>query len=65
MADRPITHEEGSKGGDRSILVWAIVSALMMGWIVVTGLQGRKPVAVTTPQPTTEAPATSGAQTPQ
>ena len=31
MADRPITHEEGSKGGDRSILVWAIVSALTDG----------------------------------
>ena len=61
MAD---THE-GSKGGDRSVLAWAIASALLMVWIVVTGFQGRKPVAVTTPQPTSEAPATSGAQTPQ
>ena len=56
---------EGSKGGDRSILAWTIVSVLLMGWVVVTGFQGRNPVAVTTPQPTTEAPATSGTQPPQ
>ncbi len=65
MIDRPMHAEEGSKGGDRSILAWAIVSVLLTGWVVVTGFQGRKPVAVTTPQPTTEAPATSGTQPPQ
>ena len=36
------TREEGSRGGDRSVLVWALVSVLLMGWVVVTGFSGRK-----------------------
>jgi hypothetical protein len=65
MAKRPITDEEGSKGGQRSVMTVAIVAACLFVFIIVVGLSGRRNVVPNTQQPTTEAPATSGAHTPQ
>jgi hypothetical protein len=65
MAKRPITDEEGSKGGQRSVMAVAIVAACLFVLIIVVGLSGRQSVAPNTPQPNTASPATSGAQTPQ
>ena len=65
MAKRPITDEEGSKGGQRSVMTVAIVAACLFAFIIFVGLSGRKNVAPNTQQPTTEAPATSGAPRPQ
>jgi len=54
MADR---HEEGSKGGDRSVALWALVSVLLTIWLVYTGLQGRH--VAPSASANTEAPATN------
>jgi hypothetical protein len=56
------TREEGSRGGDRSVLVWALVSVLLMGWVVVTGFSGRKHVVHAATPSNTEAPATTAPQ---
>ena len=58
------THDEGSKGGSRSVLIWAVVSAILMVWVVVTMYSGRKHVAPATGQPQTEAPAPAGSPSP-
>jgi len=64
-----MTHdlEEGSKGGARSVMLWAIVSACLFGLLALVGtgaLTGKK-AAPNTPQANTEAPATGGAQEPK
>lgn len=61
MAQSPITDEEGSRGGTRSIMLWAVVSACLFVWMffVGTGHIG-KSVTSNTPQANTESPATSG-----
>ncbi len=59
-----VAHDEGSRGGDRSIIVWAVVSALLMGWVVVTGFSGRKHVEHAAPQTNTEAPAATDSKNP-
>ena len=63
MAFRPITDEEGSKGGARSILTFAVVAAVLTVLLVLVGVSGKK-VAPEAPQPSTESPATSGSQNP-
>ena len=54
--------DEGSKGGDRSILTFAIVAAALTVTLIVVGLRD-KPVAPEAPQPAAEAPA-AGAPAP-
>jgi hypothetical protein len=49
--------DEGSKGGDRSILTFAIVAIALTVGLIVVGLRD-KTVAPEAAQPTTEAPAT-------
>jgi hypothetical protein len=64
MADRPIMDaDEGSKGGARSVLTFAIVAAALTVLLVLVGVSGKK-VAPEAPQPSTESPATSGSQNP-
>jgi hypothetical protein len=65
MANRPITDEEASKGGQRSVMTVFIVAACLAAFIIFVGLSGRRNVVPNTQQTTTEAPATSGAQAPQ
>jgi len=62
MANSRISDEEGSKGGDRSVLTVAIVSVCLFVLIILvgTGHIGGSRVAPNTPQPNTESPATSG-----
>jgi hypothetical protein len=62
MAFRPITDEEGSKGGARSILTFAVVAAVLTVLLVLVGVSGKK-VAPEAPQPSTESPA-SGSPNP-
>ena len=67
MADRPIMDaDEGSKGGARSVLTFAIVAAALTVLLVLVGAGnfGSKKVAPEAPQPSTESPATSGSQNP-
>jgi hypothetical protein len=59
-----VTHDEGSGGGAISVLAWAVVSALLVGWVVVTGFSGRKHVEHTAPQTNTEAPAATDSKNP-
>ena len=56
MAFRPITDEEGSKGGARSILTFAVVAAVLTVLLVLVGVSGKK-VTPEAPQPSTESPA--------
>jgi len=64
MAKGQLTlEEEGSRGGARSVAIWAIVSALLIVWGLYTGFKGRQ-VATTTPPSNTESPATSGSNNP-
>ena len=63
MAFRPITDEEGSKGGARSILTFAVVAAVLTVLLVLVGVSGKK-VTPEAPQPSTKSPATSGSQNP-
>jgi hypothetical protein len=63
MALRPITDEEGSKGGARSILTFAVVAAALTVLLVLVGISGKK-VTPEAPQPSTESPATSGSPNP-
>jgi hypothetical protein len=58
------THDEGSGGGAMSVIVWAIVSVLLMSWVVVTGFSGRKHVEHAAPQTNTEAPAAPDSKNP-
>jgi hypothetical protein len=62
MAQR-IDADEGSRGGARTVLTFAIVAAALTVLLVLVGLSGKK-VAPETPQPSTESPATSGSQNP-
>jgi hypothetical protein len=55
---------EGSKGGSRSVMAVAIVSAIMLIAILIIGYSGRKDVAPNTPQSNTESPATTGSKSP-
>jgi hypothetical protein len=66
MAYRPTTDEEGSKGGARSILTFAVVAAGLFVLLLLVGVGnfGSKKVAPESPQPSTEAPATSGSPNP-
>jgi hypothetical protein len=62
MAKRELTHEEeASRGGARSIALWAVVSAVLVVWGLYTGFQGRH-VAPNPQQSNTESPATSGSE---
>jgi hypothetical protein len=62
MAKSALTHEEeASRGGARSIALWAVVSAVLVVWGLYTGFQGRH-VAPNPPQSNTESPATSGSE---
>jgi len=61
MAQR-IDADEGSRGGARSILTFAIVAAALTVLLVLVGVSGGQKVAPETPQPSTESPATSGSQ---
>ena len=64
MAERPIVDaDEGSRGGSRSILTFAVVAAVLTVLLAVVGLSGKK-VTPEAPQPSTESPATSGSQNP-
>jgi hypothetical protein len=64
MADRPIVDaDEGSKGGARSVLTFAIVAAILTVLLVLVGVRGKK-VTPEASQPSTESPATSGSQNP-
>jgi hypothetical protein len=63
MALRPITDEEGSKGGARSILTFAVVAAALTVLLFLVGVSGRK-VTPEAPKPSTESPATSGSPNP-
>ena len=65
MAYRPITDEEGSKGGQRSMMLFGVVAGCMIVATIFIGLASRENVAPNTAPMTTELPATSGAQTPQ
>ena len=65
MARGQLTHEEeASRGGARSIAVWAIVSAVLVIWGLYTGFQGRKHVEHAAPPSNTEAPAPAGSPNP-
>lgn len=59
-----VTHDEGSRGGARSVLLWAVVAALLTVWVVVTGYSGRKHVEHAAPQTNTEAPAATDSKNP-
>jgi len=63
MAFRPITDEEGSKGGARSILTFAVVAAALTILLVLVGISGKK-VTPEAAKPSTESPATSGSPNP-
>ena len=64
MAKGPLTlEEEGSRGGTRSVAIWAIVSAVLVVWGLYTGFQGRH-ATPNTPQSNTESPATPGSENP-
>ena len=65
MAKGQLTlEEEGSRGGTRSVAIWAIVSALLVVWGLYTGFQGRKHVEHAAPPSNTEAPAPAGSPNP-
>ena len=55
--------DEGSGGGAMSVLIWAAVSVLLVGWVMATLYAGRKHEAATAPQKT-EAPATTAPSNP-
>jgi hypothetical protein len=55
--------DEGSKGGDRSMLTFAIVAAALTVTLIAVGFRD-KTVAPEAPQPTTEAPVTGAPATP-
>jgi hypothetical protein len=59
MADRPVTDEEGSKGGARTVTVFAIVAAILtvLLILVATGVITGTKVASPSPPPNTESPA--------
>jgi hypothetical protein len=64
MADRPMTDmDEGSKGGERSVLVVGLVAGILTVLLILVGVAG-KSVGPNTPQSNTESPATSGSQHP-
>jgi hypothetical protein len=53
---------EGSGGGAMSVLVWAIVSVVLMGWVTVTLHKGRPHVDSSTTQ--SSAPAAPDSKNP-
>jgi len=60
MAEKPVI-DEGSRGGARSVLTFAIVAAALTVLLAIVGVRGRQVTpASATAQPATEAPATSG-----
>jgi hypothetical protein len=70
MANKPtIDDVEGSKGGARSVMLLAIVSACLLVMLILVGsgaiVSGGKSVAPNATQPNTESPATGGAQEPK
>jgi hypothetical protein len=61
MAQKLAT-DEGSKGGDRSVLTFAVVAAALIVALLIVGARGRQVTPAAAPaQPAAEAPATSGA----
>ena len=61
MAQKLAT-DEGSKGGDRSVLTFAVVAAALIVALLIVGARGRQATPAAAPgQPAAEAPATSGA----
>ena len=55
MADRPITDiDEGSRGGTRSVALFAVVAAVVLVFLVVVGSRGGH-VVPNTPAPTAPA----------
>ena len=58
MANQMTDIEEGSKGGNRSVLIVGIVAAFLLAFLLFFGYRGgSQTVAPDTAQPTTEAPA--------
>jgi hypothetical protein len=58
MANQMTDFEQGSKGGNRSVLTVGIVAAFLLAFLLFFGYRGgSQTVAPATPQPTTEAPA--------
>jgi hypothetical protein len=58
MANQMTDMEEGSKGGNRSVLIVGIVAAFLLAFLLFFGYRGgSQTVAPATPQPTTAAPA--------
>ena len=63
MADRPMTDiDEGSRGGTRSVVIFGVVAAVLLGFLVIAGSSGREHVAPNTPPSNTESPATAGSK---
>ena len=64
LFERPMTDsDEGSKGGNRSIMVFGLVAATMLVMLIVIGVAGKN-VGPNTAQLNTESPAASGSQNP-
>ena len=62
MAERPMTDiDEGSRGGRRSVVVFGVVAAALLVFLMVVGSSGRE-MAPNTPQSNTESPATAGSK---
>jgi hypothetical protein len=62
MANQMTDIEEGSKGGNRSVLIVAIVAAFLFAFLLFFGNRsGSQTVAPDTAQPNTEAPAATEA----
>jgi hypothetical protein len=57
MANQMTDMEEGSKGGNRSVLIVGIVAAFLLAFVLFFGYRGgSQSVAPDTAQPNTEAP---------
>ena len=56
--------EEASKGGSRSIMAVAIVSAILTIAMLIIGYSGSNHVAPNKPQSNTESPATTDSKSP-
>ena len=58
------THSEGSGGGAMSILIWAIVSVILMGWVTITLHKGRPHAASSATQSSAPSPGASDSKNP-
>jgi len=57
-------HDEGSGGGAMSVLMWAIVSVVLMGWVMVTMYKGRPHAASSTTESSAPSPAAPDSKNP-